>query len=80
MVEQCKMQLSREAPMTDDKPRPLPKGLSLPNPKTSPAAKLAFAKALDMAADSQDDPGLREAAKRLRRVGLRDQLLQSMKI
>ena len=66
--------------MTDDKPRPLPKGLRLPNPKTSPAAKLAFAKALDMAADSQDDPGLREAAKRLRRVGLRDRLLQSMKL
>ena len=66
--------------MTDDKPRPLPKGLSLPNPKSSPALKLAFAKALDMAADSQDDPGLREAAKRLRRVGLRDKLIDSMKI
>ncbi len=66
--------------MTEDKPRPLPKGLRLPNPKTSPAAKLAFAKALDMAAESQNDPGLHEEAKRLRRVGLRDKLLQRMKI
>ncbi len=66
--------------MTDDKPRPLPKGLRLPNPKTSPLAKLTLAKALDMAAESQNDPGLKEAAKRLRRVGLRDQLIESMKI
>ena len=66
--------------MTDDKPRPLPKGLSLPNPKSSPALKLAFATALERAAESQDDPGLKEAAKRLRRVGLRDKLLQNMKI
>ena len=64
----------------DDKPRPLPKGLSLPSPKTSPAAKLAFATALEMAAVSQNDPGLKESAKRLRRVGLRDQLIESMKI
>ena len=74
------MQLSREVTMTDDKPRPLPKGLSLPNPKTSPAAKLALATALEMASETQNDPGLREAAKRLRRVGLRDKLIDSMKI
>ncbi len=64
----------------DDKPRPLPKGLRLPNPKTGPALKLVMAKALDMAAESQNDPGLKESAKRLRRVGLRDQLIESMKI
>ena len=66
--------------MTDGKPRPLPKGLSVPNPKTSPAAKLTLAMALDRAAESQSDPGLKEAAKRLRRVGLRDKLLQSLKV
>ena len=66
--------------MTDDKPRPLPKGLSVPNPKTSPAAKLTLAMALERVSETQDDPGLKEAAKRLRRVGLRDQLIESMKI
>ncbi len=74
------MMVGQEEIMTDEKPRPLPKGLSLPNPKSSPLAKLTFAKALDMAADSQNDPVLREAAKRLRRVGLRDKLIESMKV
>ena len=41
--------------MTDDKPRPLPKGLSLPNPKSSPALKLAFATALEMAAPTRSE-------------------------
>lgn len=65
--------------MTDDK-RQLPKNLSLPNPKSSPELKLVLARALDRAAEAQNDPGLKEEAKRLRRVGLRDQLLQSMKL
>ena len=66
--------------MKDDKPRPLPKDLRLPNPKSSPLAKLTLANALDMAAESQNDPCLKKAAERLRRVGLRDQLLQSLKV
>ena len=66
--------------MTDDKPRPLPKGLSLPNPKSSPALKLTLAKALDRAAEAQDDPSLKEGAERLRRAALRTKLLRSLKI
>ena len=66
--------------MTHRKPRPLPEGLSLPNPKTSPAAKLTLAMALERASETQNDPGLKEAAKRLRRVGLRDKLLQSLRV
>ena len=64
----------------DDKPRPLPKGLSLPNPKTSPAAKLTLAMALERASETQNDPALKESAERLRRAALRTKLLRSLKI
>ena len=57
--------------MTDDKPRPLPKGLSLPNPKSSPEAKLAMAAAFEMAAETQKDPALKESAGRLREAAIR---------
>ena len=57
--------------MTDGKPRPLPKGLRLPNPKSSPALKLTLATAFERAAETQNDPALKESADRLREAAIR---------
>ena len=64
------MQLSREATMTDDKLRPLPEGLSLPNPKSNPLLEMTLARALERASEAQNDPALKESADRLREAAI----------